>query len=402
MRKYYLFWILLLVLAPILACRLPFGNQQGATGAGQTDLSAVTVTPAKETGQAEKSGDTGQQGDTVKPGDQPSAEAKPAKVGSTKFAGTASLGDVSAYRLSFSMDFDGKSGSQPAKGKITMLLEETKNPAARHMQMKMEGTTVASTTGANDMDMYMLGDQVYLKNAAMGQDWIAFSGDQAQSFQQGFFAPDKQLTMPDTANCDDQPQTVNGIAATHCAFTEKDVPTKEATFDRLQGEVWVAVEGKYIVKYVIKAEGYRPAKKEAGVMFDFGNISMVYELQALNQGVTITLPDAAKNAKPMQIPGKAGQSDSGAATAGGDIPKLDDAQNVVSAGGMLNYSTASNVTAVVDFYRQKLSAAGWKEDTSQTFKDDNTALLSFAKNGKTLMMTATKQGSRTNVVIVVE
>jgi hypothetical protein len=244
----------------------------------------------------------------------------------------------------------------------------------------MEGDTVADVGGANEMDIYMMDDTVYLKNSAMGDGWTTFSGGQAETFEQGFFAPDEQLEMPDTANCSGT-ETVNGVEARHCRFTEKDVTDDDVVIESLQGDVWVAVDGGYIVKYTMTASGYGSGADEEG-LFGFGDVSFEYSLTDANGDFTITLPPEAET-----IGG------------GGDIPVLDNAEELMNVPGLVTYYTGAGVPEVVDYYRQQLPPLGWAEKADEGYADDSTALLNFEKDGQSMMVTVTIEDGRTNVIV---
>jgi hypothetical protein len=385
MRKQNLIWVMIVFLLPILACGL-FGGGGGEAGL-EADVSAPTAAeaPTKEAVVEEV--------ETVK--EEEKAE-EAAESESVKFTGVANLDQLSTYRVSFVMDFDGQSGGQPAKGHIEMTLEQSKDPPARHLAMSMAGTTVEEMGGTNAMDVYIMGDTVYMKNAAMGDSWVSFSGSDADAFEQGFFAPDEQLELPDTVTCASQPETVNGISATHCSFTEKDMVSDEVAYDSVQGDVWIAVDGNYIIKYTLKADGYRSLKEDEEGLFDFGSVSFGYELKDVNGDFTITLPEEATQAGGIDVGG------AGGAVGTSDLPVLENAEEVTAMAGFLNYYTSSDISTIIDFYRQELPAIGWQENADQAYVGDDNAMLSFTKEGQTMMLTIVKEDNRTNVIITTQ
>ena len=158
MRK-HLIWVLFIFLIPALACGLG-GSNKGGEGASQANLAAEeapgTPAPAEETVVEE-----------VEAVEEIQAEPEMEESSSGEFTGVSGLNDLSSYRVNFIMEFDGQSGGQPSQGRIEMTMEETKNPPASHLMMTMEGDTVEEVGGANEMDIYMMGDTVYMKNAVL-------------------------------------------------------------------------------------------------------------------------------------------------------------------------------------------------------------------------------------------
>lgn len=383
MRKHFI-WILFIFLIPVLACGLG-GSDEGDEGASQANLSAeesATSGTAEETVIEEVEAVEG-------------AETEPEMEESTsgEFTGVSGLGELSSYRVNFVMEFDGQSGGQPSQGRIEMTMEETQNPPASHLMMAMEGDTVEDVGGANEMDIYIMGDTVYMKNAAMGDSWISFSGGEAESFEEGFFAPDEQLEMPNTANCSGT-ETVNGVEAKHCSFTEKDIAEDDVVIESLQGDVWVAVDGGYIVKYIMTATGYGSGTDEEG-LFGFGDVSFEYNLTDANGNFTVELPPEAENAGGMDLGNLGGDDDADP----GDIPVLDDAEEMMSMDGIVMYYTATGVSEVADYYRRELPALGWAENADQSYADDNITSLSFEKDRQSMAVTVTVEDGRTNVIV---
>ncbi len=408
MRKQNFIWVILIVLLPILACGLP-GSDRGSDAAPAAPSPAPDTPVAAESAATEpadaaapaQSEDTAPTESTQSgASEEPQESMEPQ---STEFTGITGLDQLSSYRVDFMMSFDGQSGDQPANGQVKMTLEEAKNQPARHLTMEMSGTMAEQTGGMNALEVYYIDDKVYMKNAAMGDDsWISFSGDEATAFEQGFFAPDEQLELPNTADCDSQPVTVNGISTTHCTFTEKDISSDEAAFDSVQGEVWVATEGNYIVKLIFNAEGYRTIQKSEDDVFDFGSVSFDYNVTDINSDFTITLPEEATQAMDM---GAAGGAEPGGETMpaeSGDIPVFSDAQDVVNLGAFVTYSTPAAIADIVSFYRQELAAAGWQENSEEAYTDESTAILSFTTEGKTFHLTVTTQDDKRSVMAAVE
>jgi hypothetical protein len=390
MRKHFI-WVLIIFLLPVLACSLGGGGNDGAT---QTDLaieSPATPVPAAETVIADV--------ETIEP-----TQPEPAAEESTsqEFAAVSGLDSLSSYRVNFMMEFDGESDGQPNQGTIEMTMEKTKEPPASHMKMAMEGATVEDVGGLNAMEIYQIGDTVYLKNEVMGDSWYSFSGGEAESFEEGFFAPDEQLEMPKTATCTGT-ENVNGVEAKHCRFTEKDVDSKDATIESLQGDVWVAVDGGYIVKYTMTATGYE-STSEGDDLFGFGNVKFEYNLTDANDDLTITLPPEAENSS-MDMSGlgggesgAGGESNAGGEAGGGNIPVLEGAEELLSMGDFVSYYTGASIADVADFYRQELPALGWAEKTEQSYADAGTAFLTFEKDGQSMIVTITAEEGRTSVI----
>ncbi len=80
------------------------------------------------------------------------------------------------------------------------------------------------------------------------------------------------------------------------------------------------------------------------------------------------------------------------------LPVPDSAKDVDfdGAGGRLEFSSASSVKAMADFYRSAMKGQGWAAGSS-VINNANMVVLNFTKAGKSVMFTIMRMGSATNV-----
>lgn len=404
MRKRSFTWAIIILLLPILACGL-FGGDDDESGPGKAPAGAKAPAeaPAEAVAEEETVAEKVEEVVEAEPeaAEPEAAEPEPAESETVEFAGVTGLDEFSSYRVIFVMDFDGTSGGQPAVGHIEMSLESTKEPPARHLSIEMEGSPVADMGGANQLEFYDVGGTIYMYTEAMGDQWISMPGSDDDAFSEGFFAPDEDLELPKTAQCSSELETINNIPTRHCTFSEADVVPDEESYEDLRGDIWLAVDGNYIVKYQLEADGYSSNQGDMEDLFDFGSVSFLYELSEVNAELTITPPEEALNAPSLDFGGDVGDSGGEGDVSTGDLPVLDDAEELFSAAGFVTYYTQSDIAAAVDFYRQELTALGWIEDTDSAYSDETVALLSFEKEGSTLTLTLGKEDDgRVNVGLI--
>ncbi|KRQ04956.1 hypothetical protein [Bradyrhizobium manausense] len=86
------------------------------------------------------------------------------------------------------------------------------------------------------------------------------------------------------------------------------------------------------------------------------------------------------------------------ALAGSNAPLAvpENAQEVESGDGRLEFNSTSSVKALAAFYRASLKPAGWKEQPS-VINQPNMAVLEFSKAGKSISMTLMQMGPKVNV-----
>jgi hypothetical protein len=80
------------------------------------------------------------------------------------------------------------------------------------------------------------------------------------------------------------------------------------------------------------------------------------------------------------------------------LPVPENAQEVESGDGRLEFNSTSSVKALAAFYRAALKPAGWKEEPS-VINQPNMAVMEFAKAGKSISMTLMQMGPKVNVSV---
>jgi len=80
------------------------------------------------------------------------------------------------------------------------------------------------------------------------------------------------------------------------------------------------------------------------------------------------------------------------------VPVPDTAEDVEfdGADGKLEFSSASSLSAVADFYRATMKGQGW-DSRSSVINNANMVVLNFAKGGKSVSFTIMRMGNKTNV-----
>jgi len=106
-------------------------------------------------------------------------------------------------------------------------------------------------------------------------------------------------------------------------------------------------------------------------------------------------------AEAQTMPGMGGMGEMGGGGEAGGYPMMDDADVQFSMQGMLNYYTSATVGEVIDFYKSELAAQGWTANADAEYIGDDTAFLTFSKDGEELTLTLNIEADgRVNVTLV--
>ena len=274
------------------------------------------------------------------------------------------LSDLSSYQATLALSFDGTRNGQPEKWSQTYVMLTQKDPASRQLTIEKSG------------DLADL-DSVFMAEA--NQAAYARTGDRSCSANQ-IEAGDSLANRMEPAGflnyvigaAEAGSETVNDIAAAHYTFDQHALGQQDLT--ESTGELWVAPDGGYIVKYVLTTKGkadYFGDGIEGALSFD-------YELTAVNQPVTINIP---ADCPPGLV----------------DAPRLPDASNVLGNLGVLTYTTASSVREAAAFYQKELPKLSWKA-TGVASVEDTSASLNFEKDGVTMLVSITREDNGTTNV----
>lgn len=143
------------------------------------------------------------------------------------------------------------------------------------------------------------------------------------------------LLLPITSGVRVGSETVNKIPAIHYTFDEGGLQLSDPK-PSVQGEVWIAEQGGYVVKYSMKAAA--PSKLTGkGYEVERG---FEYELSEVDSIESIDLPEVCR-----RVPV--------------DIPAMPDAVDVSLGNGSLSFTTPSSGSDVIDFYLEELKTLGW-------------------------------------------
>lgn len=281
------------------------------------------------------------------------------------------LSSLKSYRMKWLMQWDGKDkDGKPQKGSFTLFQEFITASKDQHTQYAI------SEDGAppEQFEVFNIGQDYYMYSPEKTGDEKCVSGSGA-----GIEGASSLLKPADifgdmkNAKLVKKGELVNGVMTDHYQVDEKSAGI--AGFTSGSGDLWVAQDGKYTVKYTGKFTG-----KDGALDADMvdGTVSWNYDLTDVNKVSAITPPADCK--KP-----------------GISLPLPDDASEKTSMQGMVMFKTKLDAAAVVDFYKTRLTALGYKVDSENTTGD--VAMLNMSKDKATVLVMISKEGGASQVII---
>jgi hypothetical protein len=278
---------------------------------------------------------------------------------------TAGLAALASYTATLTLSFEGTRSGQPSTWSKTYAMLAMTTPAARQLTIQKSGE------GADPAQVFMaeMNGAAYEKIAqdACTAKVIAPDATLAQRFEPaGLLAG---VVGADAAGS----EAINGASSDHYTFDEHALG--QAGRATATGEMWVASDGGYIVKYLLTTKGDANYFGE-GIE---GTLSWDYELTDIGQPVTITLPD---DCPPGML----------------NVPQLPDASSVTNVPGLLTYQTATSLADIAAFYQAQITSLGWTPGNDPTYTDTS-MIEDFTQGTATLTVTAATDAGVITVTI---
>jgi len=308
----------------------------------------------------------------VQPGEVlPTSEATPAEVefGTGPFSledPTIGLPDLSSYKTTLILSFDGTRAGQPSHWSHTYVLLASQDPAARQVTIESQGGVPApihmvEANGTN----YDIRDGNDCRTSTTGAGSSISANWEPAGFLSGLIGAEPAGS-----------ETINSVAADQYTFDERALG--EAGFSQSTGQVWVASDKGYVVRYLLSTKA---GSDYFGEGID-GTLTWEYNLTDINQPVTIEKPVGCS---------------------GGlvDAPLMPAARDIRQQPGYTIYSTSGTIQDGLAFYQEQLPALGW-EATGEPLLADTLGWVSFVQGDQHLTVIVTPSENMIEIALLNE
>lgn len=404
-------WLLLFVLLlglSALACNLPFGGEEEPTprpsqeeeDEAEAEEGTEEETAVEDEAEVPPTEETVVEATAVpvEPTAEPAAETADEEGGllSDLFPQSLNVSDtvqefdtLNSYQMEMTISTTVTETSQIIRATIIV----STDPPQSQMTFTFEGEGVEDMAGMDSMSMIQIEDISYMNVPEFG--CISMSATEAEdAFAESLDANEFLEDIGEAELVGEE--TINGIETLHYTFDETAIQDETTQFNSARGDVYIAKEGNYVVRFRIEGEGnvtdlgMAIAEEEEGTDTEptIGLMVVQMDLTNVNEPVSITIPAECEN--------------SGLADA--DYPVLEDAYESGSFGGIVTYKTNTPFADAVTFYQESLAAAGWVYQEEESFiMEGSTALMYFDQGDRSLTVTITEDtGTEAFVVVIFE
>ncbi len=287
------------------------------------------------------------------------------------------LDQLKSYRARWHGEWQATEGGTTEKATWDWFEEVVREGQKHHWGVKV---TDPSTGKVGQFEFWQIADATYMatqdeqgKDEQGKQECLMMSGGTEPTAPTALLAPDAFGGISGARYVGTE--TVNGVHAKHYKYDEKAATL--AGFGRVTGDIWIAVDGGYVVRDTASWEG-----KAAMFTTDSktsGKGTWTFDVLDVNKPLKIELPEICAKSKV-------------------DVPLLPDAVETMRMGTMVIYKTATALADVVKFYQAAMVQAGWKLEGKPEISD-MMAALQFIKGNAKAQITLVPESGKTQVMI---
>jgi len=309
---------------------------------------------------------------------------------SVAFSAVEKPTELNSFRSEVELTWQGTfTDSTEATGTLAIAAEFVREPQAEHLTINgnVPGLGGANLPADKPAEIYLVGGNLYTN--ILGS-WMQLPADAGGLDVENlaFSVSEEMLKQLKDAKYEGK-ETYNGVQTRHYSFDQSNLNLADlpvgAKIDKANGNVYVALEGNYLVHMDMEISGINvavPTGAETRPM-EAGTVKMTADVLDVNQPITIQVPaEALAGTESAQ-----------------DIPLPPDAEQVSTLSGMTAFQSASTPQQVAEFYKAEMPKNGWTQTQDEPSGDVYT--LAFAKESRTasFVITADSTSGKTSVVI---
>jgi len=353
MKRTSLFILLAMLLGLSLACSFLSGGNQNPPPA------PTTV--------------SGSSGEATASAPETNAETLPTAPPAENNGTPEEFQDVTALTVNYRLKINVTWQPEGQDAEVTdMLIERTIDPDAEHFLV---------TSPDGDFDTYRIGTQYTMCSAG---ECFSMSDSETSPMFESTDTTSPFLNNPTADMKKIGSEEINGIKTTHYQIKLLPVAIAELAggdVGDVQADAWVAENYQgfppFIMRWTVSWDEVRD-----GVS---GKSTMNYEVSDLGANFTIAPPE-----------------DSTTGNVPDDVPIYPNAQQSLSMGGMMVYTTTDDVQTVTDFYAQELPNQGWTLNSNSSMASMTMQAWTKGDRSLDLLITLDESSNTTSIMLTLQ
>lgn len=288
------------------------------------------------------------------------------------------MDSLESFRFRFVQSLQGTDDAGNSTN-ITVVNDQEVIKSLQIAHMLMETTTEVKPLQI--VEVYRFGNEVYLVGA--DTECTAFTENLTVMGSEGTdLGLSSIFSNLEIGNLKQQAEMINGVVTNR--YQVKNVEMVNSTLSNVNAQIWYSQEGGYIVRFAGEAQG--EAYSEAEDLKVSGTIRWEYDLTDINSITEIPLPENCNLAAQGGV---------------NDLPVPDNAQELSTIGSMLSFNSPDDASALADFYRSSMPAAGYILSDETVY--DDFYVITYVKAEETItIMISGVNGGGSDAIITVE
>jgi hypothetical protein len=285
------------------------------------------------------------------------------------------LASLDSYSSVFTLNIQGERGGQPMDQQIRIEEQVVRDQNGQRLLMEVTG----SRTPTQLFEIIQVSNQSFISGIeGLDGQCIASIDNSADPFiNYGGFRVENVLGNFQSAQLLQSGEMINGIRSDRYQVNQADIGLG-MIFQ--SGDLWIAQEAGYVVRYTGQAEVTRQSFLIDGPV-DQGTAHWEYNLRDINGLSAVSVPQACLEAAQRQA----------------DIPVPTDTIDLTSFAGMITFRSAEAVEQIAEFYRQELPARGWQ--ISESLTTETAVIIAAAKAEQVIQVLITSGDDGSQVMI---
>lgn len=282
------------------------------------------------------------------------------------------LDQLKSYRARWHGEWQATEGGTTEKASWDWFEEVVREGQKHHWGVKV---TDPSTGKVGQFEFWQIADVTYMaaQDEQGKQECLMMSGGEEPTSPASLLTPNAFGGVSGAKYVGTE--TVNGVRAKHYKYDEKAASL--AGIGRITGDIWIAVDGGYVVRDSANWEG--AAAMFATTAKASGKGTWTFDVLDVNKPLKIEPPETCTKGN-------------------ADIPMLPDAVETMRMGPMVTYKTATKLADAVEFYKTAMAKAGWKLEGEPEISDEMAA-LQFVKENARAQITLMPESGKLQVMI---
>jgi hypothetical protein len=261
---------------------------------------------------------------------------------------------LNSYRSDFLMESRFNADSDSYDLVVQSHFDVTKEPNAQYISSTHQNKIYSPEGSSFDSEIYIIDGIAYFRSNILGDEWSASKGDLVDALSEVLVSPQDYVFIPEKAQRKPNPEMINGISCWHYFYDETAFEDQNLHYRKMNTDLWIAVEGGYIVRS--ETEAYGGIERE-NLSFNLPENAIshtTFNMTDFNADFTILLPPEAAEAEVSDL-----FSDLDSEWTRDDVPFPEETEIEYSFEDSISLQTSWTVQRTKDFMLSQMQANGW-------------------------------------------